>query len=220
MEIKNVWAVIPAHNESKDIAKIVAKAKKYVSNVVVVDDGSSDNTFEDAKSAGAVVLRHIVNLGKGAALKTGCDYAIENGADFIVVLDADSQHDPEQIPDFIKKLSNYDIVFGCRKFSHQMPLIFRVGNLFISSLVKHLYKVSIPDTQSGYRAFSADTYRKIRWAARDYSMETEMIAKVGKHKLRYTKIEIPTIYSDSYKGTTVIDGFKIVMNMFWFKLFQ
>lgn len=220
MEIKNIWAVIPARNESKDISHIVAKTKKYVPNVVVVDDGSADSTCDAAKSAGAFVLVHIINLGKGAALKTGCDYAVENGAEYLIVLDADAQHDPDQIPEFLNGLKSYDMVFGCRKFTRKMPFIRRFGNYVISALVKQLYGIKVSDTQSGYRAFSAETYRKIRWAASDYSMETEMIAKVGKHRIRYTQIYIPTIYSDKYKGATIIDGMKIVANMIWLKLFN
>src|SRR3989338_10660819 len=220
MEIKNIWAVIPAYNEERDIAKIITKAKKYVSRVVLADDGSSDNTSLEAKNAGAVVLKHIINLGKGAALKTGCDYSVNNGAKYIIVLDADAQHDPDQMPEFIEKMKESDIVFGCRKFTKNMPGILRIGNMVISSLVKILYDVNIEDTQSGYRAFSSQSYRKIRWTASDYSMETEMIAKVGKHNLKYSKIEIKTIYIDKYKGTTVMDGLKIVANVIWMRLFN
>ena len=101
-----------------------------------------------------------------------------------------------------------------------MPGMLRFGNRVISSLVKILYGVNIEDTQSGYRAFSSQAYRKIRWTASDYSMETEMIAKVGKHNLKYSKIEIKTIYIDKYKGTTVMDGLKIVANVIWMRLFN
>ena len=87
MEINNIWAIIPAYNEEKNITSIVKKTKKYISNVVVVDDGSHDKTKEVVEKADGIVLRHIVNLGKGAALKTGCDFAIKKGANFIVALD-------------------------------------------------------------------------------------------------------------------------------------
>ena len=104
MEMNNVWAVIPAYNEEKNIANIVKKTKKYVNDVVVVDDGSKDKTKELGEKAGAVVLRHILNLGKGAALKTGCDYAFKRGAEYVIALDADAQHNPYDIPRFIEKL--------------------------------------------------------------------------------------------------------------------
>ena len=217
---KTIWTVIPAHNESNNIGEIIKKTKKYVDNVVVVDDGSRDETYNVAKSSGVDVLEHVINLGKGAALKTGCDYAVKNGAEFLVVLDADAQHDPDEIPRFLEKLNDYDIVFGYRKGSKNMPFVLRFGNWFISSVIDILYNINLRDTQSGYRAFSAETYKKIRWSAADYSMESEMIVNVGKNKLKYTQLPIKTIYSDRYKGTTIIDGIKIVMNMFLFKLFN
>ncbi len=219
MATNKIWAVIPAYNEGKNIRNIIKKTKKYVDKVIVIDDGSKDNTSEIAEKSGAIVLKHIINLGKGAALKTGCDYAAKN-AKFIIVLDADAQHSPEDLPRFIEKLSKYDIVFGYRKLSSKMPLILRFGNWFISNVVGILYNLRLNDTQSGFRAFSREAYRKIRWNASDYSMESEMISKVGKQRLKYVQIPIQTIYSDKYKGTTVIDGIKIVLNMVWWKLFN
>ena len=218
MEINNLWAVIPAYNEEKNISSIIKKSKKYVEQVVVVDDGSKDKTKKIAEKERAIVITHIVNLGKGASLKTGCDYAVKKGAKFIVVLDADAQHEPDDIPRFIDKLRKYDIVFSYRRASRQMPLILRFGNWFISGATKILYGISISDTQSGYRAFSREAYKKIRWNASDYSMESEMISRAGKQRLKYVQIPIETIYSDKYKGTTIIDGVKIVLNMIWWKL--
>jgi len=215
---ENIFAIIPAYNEENRVADVVTNAKRYVDKVIVVDDGSSDKTYDAAKSAGAVTLKHIVNLGKGAALKTGCDYAITQGADMLIVLDADTQHDPEEIPNFIKTLKEADIVFGSRKETENMPIILRSGNFVVNLATRILFKISLKDTQSGYRAFTADSYKKIRWQASDYSMESEMIANVGKKRLKYKEILIKTIYSDKYKGTTVMDGVKIVMNMFWWRL--
>src|SRR3989344_2700198 len=218
MGTNKIWAVIPAYNEGKNIASIVKKTKKYVDNVLVVDDGSKDKTKEIAEKSGAFELRHIINVGKGSALKTGCDYAIRKGAKFIVALDADAQHDPEDIPRFAKKLRKYDIVFSYRRVSRKMPFVLRFGNWFISGIVRFLYGVNLNDTQCGFRAFSKEAYKKIRWSASDYSMESEMVARVGKQRLKYVQIPIETIYSDKYKGTTVIDGIKIVLNMLWWRL--
>ena len=218
MKTNNVWAIIPAYNEEKNIANIVKKTKKYADKVIVVDDGSKDNTKGLAEKSGAIVLKHIVNLGKGATLKTGCDYAIKKGATLLIALDADAQHNPDDIPRFIKKLKEYDIVFSYRKLSYNMPLVLRFGNWFISNIVRVLYRVSLNDTQCGFRAFSSEAYKKIRWNASNYSMESEMISRAGKQRLKYVQIPIETIYSDKYKGTTIIDGIKIVFNMFWWKL--
>jgi glycosyltransferase involved in cell wall biosynthesis len=220
MKIKNVWAVIPAYNEEKNVGPTIKKSRDYVDNVVLIDDGSHDKTHALGKKAGATVLKHIINLGKGATLKTGCDYAFKNGARYVVTLDADSQHDPKDIPRFIEKLDKYDIVFSYRKLSKKMPFVLRFGNKIISEVSKLLYNLDLKDTQSGFRAFSKEAYKKIRWKSLDYSMESEMISKAGKQKLKYVQIPIETIYSDRYKGTTIIDGIKIVINMFKWKLFD
>ena len=220
MKMNNVWAVIPAYNEEKNIANIIKKTKKYVQNVVIVDDGSKDKTKEITGKLGAIVLRHVINLGKGAALKTGCDFAVKNGARFVVALDADAQHNPDNIPRFIEKLRKYDMVFSYRRASSKMPFVLRFGNWLISNVARVLYGVNLRDTQCGFRAFSKEAYKKIRWNASDYSMESEMISRAGKQRLKYVQIPIETIYSDKYKGTTIIDGIKIVLNMIWWKLFN
>ena len=213
-----VFAVIPAHNEEKHIGDVVRQAKKYVNNVVVVDDGSKDRTVEEAKKSGAIVLNHLVNLGKGAALKTGCDYAIKNKADIIVAIDADAQHNPKEIPKFIGAVKMHDVVIGYRKLNKSMPFILRFGNWFINKTIRFLYGVKIRDSQCGYRAFTSEAYKKLRWKASDYSMESEMIAKIGKHRLSYAEVPIETIYSDKYKGTTILDGIKIVFNLLLWRL--
>ncbi|MBI2138596.1 glycosyltransferase family 2 protein [Candidatus Woesearchaeota archaeon] len=217
MEQENAWLIIPARNEEHNITEVVAKAKRF-GKVLVVDDGSTDGTAGAAKEEGAVVLRHVINLGKGAALKTGCDYAVMKGAHSLVVLDADTQHDPEEIPNFLERLNSHDIVFGFRKFSQQMPAVFRIGNWGLSKVMSLLFGVSIADTQCGYRAFTAEAYKKVRWSSSSYSMETEMIANMGIQKLRYAQVPIKTIYADRYKGTTIFDGIKIICSMLWWRL--
>jgi glycosyltransferase involved in cell wall biosynthesis len=215
---RKAFAIIPAHNEEKHISRVVKETKKYVDKVVVVDDGSKDKTTHMAKKAKAVVLKHIVNLGKGAALKTGCDYALKNKADIIIAIDADAQHDPKEITNFLKKIKEHDVVLAYRKTSRRMPMILRQGNWFINKTISFLYGIKIRDSQCGYRAFTPKAYKVLRWKASDYSMESEMIAKIGKHKLSYTEIQIKTIYSDKYKGTTIFDGVKIVLNLLMWKL--
>lgn len=214
----NYYIIIPAHNEEKNIAEVILKAKNHAHHIIVVDDGSSDHTSRQAKEAGAQVLRHQVNLGKGAALKTGCDYAISRGAKRIVVMDADGQHQPGDIPKFLSALEENDIVFGARKVPKSMPFVLKFGNSVINKTLKILYQMKIEDSQCGFRAFTASTYQKIRWDAQDYYVETEMLIKAGKNKLRHTTIPIATIYADNYKGTTVLDGVTIVMKMIGWRL--
>lgn len=218
MEKGKIWVIVPAHNEEKYIGDIINKIKKHASNIIVVDDGSKDDTYKIAKKTGVIVLKHIINLGKGAALKTGCDYALKKGAEAFVVMDADAQHDPDEIPKFIKDLNGNDIVFGYRKERKSMPLVLKFGNWLIHVLTKLLYQTDVKDTQCGYRAFTKSAYKKIKWKASDYSMESEMIANAGKNKLRYIEMPIQTYYLNRYKGTTILDGVKVVFNMLWWRL--
>lgn len=216
---ENVWVIIPAYDEENNIGKVIDKVKEYVQNIVVVDDGSRDNTVKIAKEKEVVVLKHIINLGKGTVLKTGCDYASKKGADIIIAVDADGQHDPDEIPNFINAIKEgNDIVFGYREFSKEMPFILKLGNLSITKITEMLFGIRLRDAQCGYRAFTAEAYKKIRWEAQDYYVESEMIINAGKKKLKYKEVPIQTIYQDRYKGTIFIDGIKIVLKMFGWKL--
>ncbi len=214
-----VWIIVPGYNEARYIRKVIRDIHNVgFSHVLFSDDGSSDASGRIATEEGAVVLRHIVNMGKGAALKTGCDYAVEHGARYLVVLDADGQHDPKEIPAFLHGLESHDIVFGYRRFNRRMPLVFRIGNSLINAFSQFVTGLALRDTQSGYRAFTASGYRKIRWNALDYSMESEMIVRAGKAGLSYAEVPIKTRYADKYKGTTVLDGAKILFNLLWWRL--
>ncbi len=208
------WVIIPAYNESKNIGGVIDRVKKITRNIIVVDDGSSDNTSEIARQRGVIALKHAINLGKGSSAKTGCDYVFrKKKAASVVLIDADGQHEPEDIPRFMENLKKKDIVFGYRGLNRNMPRILRLGNRLINLVIKALYSMDLRDTQCGYRAFTRRAYSKIRWKASDYSMESEMIVRAGKARLRYIEIPIRTIYSDKYKGTSVIDGIKIVLYM-------
>ena len=212
----NVAIIIPAWNESKHIFDVVKRTKKIISDVIVVDDGSKDNTTELAKKAGATVLTHITNLGKGAAAKTGCDYAYKKGFDVFILMDADGQHLPEDIPRFLKALETKDIVFGYRESNKNAPQVLTFGNWVLTTLSKILFGMPLKDTQSGYRAFTKKTYKKIRWTATDYAMESEMIYKA--QGLSFKQIPIQRIYLDNAKGTTVLHGIKIGWQMIKWKL--
>lgn len=219
---EDVWIIIPSYNEQKNIGSVVKKTIQLgYKNVLVVDDGSKDLTKKTAENAGAKTIRHKINLGKGSAAKTGCDYAINKGAKIIILMDGDGQHKPKDIPRFIKtmKEKNVDMVFGYRQIDNNMPGVMRFGNFFISISTKIIQGIKIRDTQSGFRCIKAEAYKKIRWQSTDYSMESEMISNAAKHKLKYAEIEIQTIYHDKFKGTTIFDGIKIFINIIRFKLF-
>ncbi len=216
-------AVIPAYNEAKTVVAVAEQVKRYVDVVVVVDDGSCDDTFArlQVKATSAlVVLRHEINLGKGAALKTGCDAAVQLGAEYIVCIDADHQHQPEMIPQFISALQeqNIDVVFGVRQFNNRMPFMMLFGNKFLSVVINILFRVLVHDTQSGFRAFTAKAYDQLRWKSSGYEVETEMIVRMSQYQLRYREVDIDTIYHDNYKGTTALDGIRILAQIFKWKL--
>ncbi len=216
----NPYIIIPARNEEKHIAAVINNTKQYGQNIIVVDDGSTDQTSILAKQAGAITLTHKINLGKGSAMKTGCEYAIQQGATHLIVMDADGQHDPKEIPSLLQALTNHDIVFGTRNMPNSMPFVMRFGNKFINKTLHFFHNINIEDSQCGYRAFTTQTYPKIRWDAQDYFVETEMTIRAGKQKLKYVQHPIQTIYNDKYKGTTIFDGIQIVAKMLGSKLIK
>lgn len=206
-------AIIPAFNEAGRIERVIPQVKKYVDMVIVIDDGSRDATKESARDAD-VYIRHPVNMGKGLALQTGFEAALQRNADIIVTIDADGQHNPQEIPKLLAALdSGYDLVVGARQMNTAMPLVFRIGNSILYATFTQLFRIDIRDTQSGFRAFRAAIYPLIKWGATGYAAETEMLAKAGRNRIRCTHVPIQTIYADRYKGTTIIDGIKIFLHM-------
>ncbi len=215
------YVIIPGHNEEKNIGQVIEKTKKFVaaSRIVVVDDGSLDRTSADARKHGVTVIRHIINLGKGAALRTGSQYSLSKGAEALVFMDSDGQHDPEDIPRLVEALKGNDIVFTFReKKSENMPLVKKFGNWFIDLTMRLLFHINVKDTQCGYKAITRAAYEKLRLISNDYSIESEIVAKTGKNRLKFTQLPIKTVYADRYKGTTVFDGVKIVLKMLWWKV--
>ncbi|MBN1275008.1 glycosyltransferase family 2 protein [Candidatus Woesearchaeota archaeon] len=215
---KGVAVVIPAKDEEAHIAGVVQRTIKQGFTPVVVDDGSDDRTEELAEKAGAITLRHVVNLGKGAGAKTGCDWAVKQGAEAVVLMDADGQHRPEDIKRLLAALRGVDIVFGYRKRDKRMPSLMRFGNWLLNAASEAVNGIALKDTQSGFRAMTASTYKKVRWQSNDYGMESEMIAKAAKKRLKYRQIPIDTIYHDKFKGTTVFDGVKITIRLLKWKM--
>lgn len=214
-------AVIPAFNETDRLREVIRETVLQVDHVVVVDDGSREVLINHIpKDDRVTVLRHIINLGKGAALKTGVIWAIHHRYDLAVFIDADGQHDPKEIAHLLRPLatSNVDIVFGTRKFHGRMPLVARFGNLFLTKTMRFLYRVQVDDTQSGYRALRLSAFDKVSWLSARYAVETEMIVNTGKHKVPFTQVPITTIYHDKYKGTTIIDGLRIMFNMLTWRI--
>lgn len=207
----NTWVIIPGLNEEKYIATVLKKVLKQTKNIIVVDDGSNDSMPKIAQRYTDHILSHSVNLGKGAALKTGCEYAFKKlGADAVVFLDSDDQHDPEELPLFYKALEDYDVVFGIRSFDDKMPLIRIMLNRLASFVIMVLFGAYIPDIPSGYKAFTKKAYKKIAWNANDYSVEMEIAARTAKYQIKYATVEIKTIYHDFDRGMTILDTVRMI----------
>lgn len=221
MKKGDVWVIALAYNEQRHIGDVVKQCKKEgFKKVVVVDDGSKDHTTERAQEAGAIVLRHAVNMHKGAAMKTGAEYALVKGAKAIIFLDGDGQHSPSELSMFLDELNKgYDIVFGARKVGRNMPIVRRLGKILTGITARLLYGMKIHDVLSGYRALRSEAYEAIKWSSLGYTVESEMVARAGKANLKYSEITIKTIYHDKYKGVNVAHGISIMGKMLWWRLF-
>ena len=207
-------AIIPAFNEAKRIGAVIEEAKKYVPLLIVIDDGSDDKTSQVAEKAGALVLRHRLNLGKGAAMTTGASAAFLLGAEAIIYLDADGQHDPKQIPAFIDELQQgKEIVFGKRDLSNNMPIVRLLGNRFAASLINFCFGIYRPDMLCGFFALTKEAYEKVRWDSARYGVETEIVARTGRSKIKYGEVPVETIYIDKYKGVTIFDALGVLFNI-------
>jgi UDP-N-acetylglucosamine---dolichyl-phosphate N-acetylglucosaminyltransferase len=218
--MKKTFAIIPAYNEAKQIYQTAKDVSKYVDEVIVIDDGSRDNTYNEAKKSKVKVLRLIVNMGKGVAMKTGIEYAISKGAKELILIDADGQHDASEIPLLLKNLrkNKIDAVLGIRQMPKNSPALFKLGNWGLNQLFCILFSSKVDDTQNGFRALRADIYSKIKWKSQKYFVETEMIINIIKNKLNYVEVPVTTYYHDKHKGTTVLIGLRYFINMLEVKM--
>jgi len=218
---RQCYIVIPAFNEQDRIAEVVSRALDLADGVIVVNDGSIDRTSVEARDAGALVLDLTVNMGAGYATRSGCDHALEQGAGIIVTIDADGQHDPEDIPRAVARLHQGDgveVVFGVRSRNKDMPLKKRFGNAVLTMLANVLYGVKVNDSQTGFHVFTADGYRKCRWESHRYDFVSEIVFQVARNKVRYAEVPIRTIYIGKTSGMGVMDGIRSILMMFRWKL--
>ena len=206
------WIIIPARNESKYLKKVLTKLHKITDRVIVIDDGSGDDTAKQAALLATYVLRHKINLGKGAALRTACDFAFQElHAVAIVMLDGDDQHEAAEVKLFLQQLdAGQQVVFGVRAEPANMNWIKLKINRLSSFIMYLLFGEYILDIPSGFKAMTRSAYQKLRWQASDYSVEVEIAAKTAKYKLAHVTVPISTIYHDTDKGLTAFDVLKSV----------
>jgi len=191
-----VIACIPAYNQEHSIEKVVQTTSKYVDHVIVIDDGSFDKTAELAERSGAFVIRHPTNMGYGAAVKSGFTVALKGKAEIVVTLDADLQHNPEDIPALLTPIldGNAEIVIGSRigKSDMEMPAYRKAGVRFITKLMQY-NGVPVKDAQSGFRAYSLKALRTILPNLTDsgFGLITESLAEASRYKLAI--VEVPVV---------------------------
>jgi len=196
-----VGIVIPAFNAAATVGAVVAKAKEAApeSPIIVVDDGSSDATAQVSQEAGALVLRHHANRGKGEALRRGWAKAVQLACDAVITLDADGQHDPADLPRFVEHAdrTQADIVVGTRRFDpRRMPLDRVLSNTLTSLIVSWRGGQRIPDSQCGYRLIRSRVTEDIDLTTRGFEAESELLIKAGRKGYKISSIPIETIYRD------------------------
>jgi len=200
INLPRITAVIPAYNEELSIGSVVISTNKYVDHTIVVDDGSSDNTAEIAAKAGAEVINHIQNMGKGAALKTGFD-AVKD-TDIIVTIDSDGQHNPDEIPKLVKPIEDgeADIVNGSRYLDNkddETPAYRRLGQTILDTATNLNSGLNITDSQSGFRAFAAFTVPAFRFNKTDFSIESEMLMDAASKDYKIKEVQIGVSYDNN-----------------------
>lgn len=192
--------LLPAYNEERSIAWLVKEIRNRGLDVVVVDDGSFDNTSAEAKQAGAIVLRHDKNKGKGQALRTGFDYvtAADNYAG-VIIMDADGQHSPSEVNNFIKLAedSNAGVIIGNRMQDPVgMPWVRKVTNIITSCAVSKIVGYKVPDTQCGFRFIKSEVLKAIRLSTGKYETESEILIEAARNNFKIESIPVKTIYAD------------------------
>jgi len=224
MDKRDIYVVVPAYNEEKVIRDTLRKLKNEgYHNIIVVDDGSKDNTYNIAKEEEVILCRHIINRGLGGALGTGIRCALEYNPKVIVTFDADGQHDPKDIEKVVKPIlyEGYDMVVGSRLMDKEelknMPMVKRIGNILLNFITYFLGGYLVTDSQSGLRAFSKRAAEVIlsNLKSNRYEISSEFIIIAKREKLKFKEVPIKTIYTEysMSRGTNVVTGIKIFIKL-------
>ena len=218
---RDFCVIIPAYREETRIADVVRRAKQYCSHVLVVDDGSQDATAKVATGVGATVISHPVNRGKGAALNTGFQAARDQKAEFVIAMDADGQHDPDEIPKFVEayRRTGIPVLIGNRMADvHGMPLVRRLTNRIMSWMLSCTMGQYVPDTQCGYRLFRCDVIPFISSKSQRFAAESEVLLRVAERGIRIDSVRIKTIYdTQQSKINPVVDTVRFFRMLYLFK---
>lgn len=224
---KKVAIIIPAFNESGSIGSVVTMMQNKLSKqpnitfeIIVIDDGSSDDTAKRVSKAGTKVIRHILNCGAGGATATGLSYAQQNGFDLAATMDADGQHDPDDVLRGINLMleSGGDLIIGSRLMDADgMSKIKILGNHGLSLITGFLFGVNVTDSQSGLRIFSRRALDNLKWKTNGYEFCSEMLWRAKQHGMSIKEYPIKAIYTDysvaKPGGQNNWNGFNIVKSL-------
>jgi glycosyltransferase involved in cell wall biosynthesis len=202
----NVIVCIPAFNEEKIIGNLVKDCLNYCDSVLVCDDGSFDNTFDNAKKSGATVIKHSKNKGKGAALKTLFEYVVQNDFDTVITIDGDGQFLPSEIPKLVTTIreNNFDIVVGNRFNSKsEMPKYRQIGNSLLDKITNLASDSSLSDTQSGFRSYSKQAIKKISFNNDGFAADSEILVDAIKNNLKIGAVNVTVLYKTGTKTSTM-----------------
>lgn len=210
-----VIAVIPAFNERKKVGKVINEIAKYVDKIVVIDDGSSDGTYLAVKNRKAVVLRHPINLGQGAALQTGFEYAKKTKYDIVVTYDADGQFKASEIKNIIAPIveGGAEVTLGSRFLGKAIDIpLSRLVVLKLGIFFTYIFSgIQLTDTHNGLRAFSQKALTKISIKHNRWAHPSDIIFQISKNKLRVTEVPVTVVYTaySREKGQSNFEALKI-----------
>lgn len=218
-----VFVVIPAYNEARVIHEVVQKIiHSGYKNIIVVDDGSADDTYFRALDSGALAYRHRINRGKGAAVKTGLIAAQSRGAKMVVTMDGDGQHDPADIDAVILPIINKeaDVVLGTRLFDLKNISFYKiVANKVANGFTRALTGLWVADSQSGFRAFDSKALDLMAQVGDKYEYDSEIIRQIAQNRLKYQEVPIRVYYTEYAKTKAhkqgIINGARTIYRLIW-----
>lgn len=216
----DTWVVIAAFNEAKVIREVVGAVAAAGWSVVVVDDGSHDETSSAARVPGVTVLRHVINLGQGAALQTGIDYALRRRATAIVTFDADGQHCVEDIPNLVAALATHDIALGSRFLGKEIEGATRRRKLLLkaaTAMSNRMSGLELTDAHCGLRAFRATATPKLRITQDRMAHASQLLHKIKRSGLRVTEVPVTVRYTEhsTRKGQSGFQAIRILFDYFF-----